>query len=228
MEFIDKFNTRTDSFTDKIKNESKYIEGNKKTIINLGFKDICEIIIGENEIEYSTLEDSHKDNFTKKKKLEIASLVSKNDNYSRSFSVSTIQSGFQNPNNLSSILYLNEHYKINCIIYNSDVNKYYMTSFKDYPKLLCSHVNNKWIKEKNPLPEDIQYSDYKQLSNILNIDCDINIYKPYLGSISKYKMSDLEKMCKEMDVCMVKENGKKKLKKELYDNLNLKHLKLDI
>ena len=228
MELFDKFSSRNESYTEKIKKDSKYIEGNKKSIINFGFKDICEIIIGENEIEYSTLEKYHKDNFTKKKKLEIASLVCKNDNYSRSFNVATIQRGFQNPNNLSSVLFLNEHYKINCIIYNSDVDKYYSTSLKDYPKLVCSRVNNNWIKETNDLPEDVKYSDYKELSNILNIDCDINIYKPFLGSISKYKMSDLEKMCKEMDISITKENGKKKLKKELYDNLNLKHLNLDI
>ena len=71
------------------------------------------------------------------------------------------------------------------------------------------HVNNNWIKETNDLPEDVKYSDYKELSNILNIDCDINIYKPFLGSISKYKMSDLEKMCKEMDISITKENGKR-------------------
>ena len=79
------------------------------------------------------------------------------------------------------------------------------------------------------MPEDVNITDYKEYINILNIDCDINIYKPFLGSISKYKMSDLEKMCKEMDISMVqKKMEKKKLKKELYDNLNLKHLNLDI
>ena len=38
---------------------------NIKKVLNIGFKDICEIIIGENEIEYSTLEDNHKENYIK-------------------------------------------------------------------------------------------------------------------------------------------------------------------
>ena len=134
MDFIEKHNHKKNTFTFKINDsDSQYIEGNIKKVLNIGFKDICEIIIGENEIEYSTLEDNHKENYIKTKKLEIASSATKNDKYSRSFNVSTIQRGFQGDNNLSSILYLNEYYKVNCILYNRDVNKYYSTSFKDYP-----------------------------------------------------------------------------------------------
>ena len=69
----------------RLKKIPNILKETKRSIINFGFKDICEIIIGENEIEYSTLEQYHKDNFTKKKKLEIASLVCKNDNYSTIF-----------------------------------------------------------------------------------------------------------------------------------------------
>ena len=229
MEFIEKHSHKKNTFTFKINDgESQYIEGNTKKVLNIGFKDICEIIIGENEIEYNTLEDNHRENYIKTKKLEIASSAIKNDKYSRSFNVSTIQRGFQGDNNFSSILYLNEYYKINCILYNRDVNKYYSTSFKDYPTLVCSFTNNKWNKEVDELPENIEFSDYKELGNILTIDCDKIIYKPYLGSISKYKMIDLEKICNEMEISLMNDNGKKKLKKQLYDNVNLKHIKEDI
>ena len=229
MEFIEKYGHKTNNFTLKIMNNSPYIEGNTKKIVNIGFKDICEIIIGENEIEYNTLEDNHRENYIKTKKLEIASSAIKNDKYSRSFNISTIQGGLQGINNFSSILYLNEYYKINCILFNRDINKYYSTSFKDYPILICSFSNNKWMKETNDPPTDIEYSpDYKELSNIINIDCDKNIYKPHLGSISKYKLHDLENICNGLNIDLKKKNGKKKLKKELYHNINLKHLKEDI
>lgn len=228
MDFINEYNNRTNTYTSKINNKSSYIEGNKKTILNIGFDDICEIIIGENEIEYYTLEKNHKDNFIKTKKLEIASTVTKNDKYSKSFSPSIIQNGLQEKNVFSSILYLNEYYKINCIIYNSSINKYYSTSFKNYPRIICSFNNNKWIKETDNTIKNIEFSDYKELKNIITIDCDKNIYKPHLGSISKYKIGDLINICNEMDICITHTNGKKKIKKELYDNINLKHLNEDI
>lgn len=229
MNFIEKHRNKSNNYTDKIKDStSQFVEGNIKKVLSVGFKDICDIIIGENEIEYISLEENHKETFIKTKKLEIASDVIKNVKYSRSFNVSTIQRGFQGDNNFSSILYLNEYYKIECILYNRDTNTYYNTSFKDYPKLICSFSNNKWIKYDENIPKEIEFSDYKELSNIINIDCDKNIYKPYLGSISKYKMPDLEKMCNDLNISLTNKDGKKKLKKELYDNVNLKHLKEDI
>ena len=47
MEFIEKYGHKTNNFTLKIMNNSPYIEGNTKKIVNIGFKDICEIIIGD-------------------------------------------------------------------------------------------------------------------------------------------------------------------------------------
>ena len=41
-------------------------------------------------------------------------------------------------------------------------------------------------------------------------------------------MVDLEKICNEMEISLMNDNGKKKLKKQLYDNVNLKHIKEDI
>ena len=93
MEFIEKHRNKTNTYTSKIKDElSPYIEGNTKKILNVGYKDICEIIIGENEIEYNSLEENHKENFVKTKKLEIASEATKNNKYSRTFSVSSYTS----------------------------------------------------------------------------------------------------------------------------------------
>ena len=46
--------------------------------------------------------------------------------------------------------------------------------------------------------------------------------------ITKYKLSDLETIAKEEDISLVNPTGKKKLKKLLYDDINLKHYTQDI
>ena len=60
--------------------------------------DICEIIIGNNEIEYSSYGNLQKSSFILKKKLEIASNVISKENYSKQFTTPLIQAGFQNKN----------------------------------------------------------------------------------------------------------------------------------
>ena len=57
---------------------------------------------------------------------------------------------------------------------------------------------------------------------------DIYIYKPYLMPITKYKLKDLEEIAKEEDISLNGTTGKKKLKKQLYDDINLKHYTQDI
>ena len=147
----------------------------------------------------------------------------------KSFSPSLIQNGLQHPNHLSSILYFNELYKINCVIYNPSVNKYFKTSLKNYPKLICIYKNNRWFLSKDNV-EDSVISDFEEsgIENILTIDTDFLIFKPYLQNISKYKINDLAKICKNEGIDIVKGNGKKKLKKELYNEINLKHFQQDI
>lgn len=222
MEFIEKFNDQKFDYSKKIK-DSKFLEGNQKIILHPGVKDISEIIIGNNEIDFISIEDDHKKQYIINKKLQIASDVQKDNSFTKKFTVSLIQNGLQNMNYLSSILYLNHYYKIHCIIYNQDTNKYYQTTMKNYPKLICIYKDNKWKKLDKELPNDINYSDIQELNQILNIDTDWMIYKSYLQNISKYKLPDLEKIAQENDISLVNEKGKKKLKKELYNEINLKY-----
>ena len=229
MEFIEDFKGFNNTFTKKI-NESKYIEKIKNDIkVPEGFIDICQVIIQENDLEYSSQQESHKNIYTKNKKIQISETVEKNDTYVKSFSPSLIQNGLQHPNHLSSILYFNELYKINCVIYNPSVNKYFKTSLKNYPKLICIYKNNRWFLSKDNV-EDSVISDFEEsgIENILTIDTDFLIFKPYLQNISKYKINDLAKICKNEGIDIVKGNGKKKLKKELYNEINLKHFQQDI
>tara|TARA_Y100000389_G_C17448940_1_gene513402 strand:+ start:1439 stop:2110 length:672 start_codon:yes stop_codon:yes gene_type:complete len=222
MEFIEKFSEQTFDYSKKIK-DSKFLEGNQTVIVPQGVKDISEIIIGNNEIDFTSIENDIKKQYIINKKLQIASDVKKDSNFSKKFTLSLIQNGLQSMNNLSSVLYLNHYYKIHCVIYNQDTNKYYQTTMKNYPKLICVYKDNKWNKLDKEITNDINYSDIQELSQIINIDTDWMIYKSYLQNISKYKLPDLEKIAQENDISLINENGKKKLKKELYNEINLKH-----
>ena len=67
MEFIEDFKGFNNTFTKKI-NESKYIEKTQTDIkVPEGFIDICQVIIQENDLEYSSQQESHKNIYTKNK-----------------------------------------------------------------------------------------------------------------------------------------------------------------
>ena len=228
MEFIEIFENSTNQYSKKIK-DSKYTEG-RQEIQKKGVDDICEIIIGNNEIEYSSCENSQKSSLILKKKLEIASNIVPKENHTKKFSVSLIQNGFQSKNVFSSILYLNEYYKIHCIIYNEDTNQYYRTSLKNYDPLYCVYKNDSWFIMNEVTVDTKHFSnDVNGLDTILTMDMkDIYIYKPYLMPITKYKLKDLEEIAKGEDISLNGTTGKKKLKKQLYDDINLKHYTQDI
>ena len=225
MDFVEQFKNNTNNYTAKI-NDSKYVETTRKVVhkeTDKGVSDICELIIRENELEYLTQEGKHKEIFAKNKKITIAENVQKNENYARTFTPTIIQHGFQHPNHLSSVLYLNEYYKINCIIYNPSSNKYYRTSLKNYPKLVCIYKKDKWYLHKDSIDDSVVSNfDKEGIENVLTIDTSYIIYKPYLNALSNYKLPDLVKICSTMNISILKDTGKKKLKKELYDEINLK------
>ena len=232
MEFIESFETSTNQYSKKI-NQSKYVEG-RKDIEKKGVDDICEIIIGNNEIDYASCDNQQKPSFIIAKKLEIASqnslFNSKGDVYIKHFNSSLIQAGLQHKNYLSSILYLNEYYKINCIIYNQETNKYYQTTQKNYEPLYCIYKNNSWHVTNEVKVDPSKLSDcIDDLKTVLTLDLkDIYIYKPFLKPLSKYKVKELEVIANEYSISLTNENGKKKLKKQLYDDINLKHYTQDI
>lgn len=220
MELINQLKENNHTFTSKIR-DSPFIEGN----VTMGevvesYKDICECFIANSEIEYST--HSSKETFTKTKKLEIASDID-NSGFTKTFSKNMIQRGLQKENHYSSVLYLNHHYKVNCVIYNSVTNKYYKTGVKNAPIFMCVYGNNnQWSIMEGDIPQDIEYSTNDDLEHILTMDISTNmIYKTNLLAIGKYKVAELEEKAKSLDVPLIV-NGKKKNKKILYEDVNLK------
>ena len=228
MELIKEYKNVHNDYTKKIR-VTKYTEGENITREVEGVKDICEIIISQNDQEYDTVQKTQRKNYIIKKKLEIADVVEKNERFTKSFNPKLIQRGLQNNNHISSILYMNELYKLNTVIYNSITNKFYMTSFMDYPKLFCEYKNNSWhhLEDVN-VDENTKYHPANESAvnrpDILTLDTNIMIFKSNMESIAKYKIKDLEIMCGENGL-ETTINGKKKLKKELYDELSLHYIK---
>ena len=62
----------------------KYTEGENITIQKEGVKDICEIIISQNDHEYSTIPKQQRENYIINKKLEIADNVTKDEKFNKS------------------------------------------------------------------------------------------------------------------------------------------------
>ena len=77
------------------------------------------------------------------------------------------------------------------------------------------------LKKEENNEDKLPFNPISELSEILTIDSDIMIFKSKLESLSKYKVKDLEKMCSENGISILNKDGKKKLKKELYNELSM-------
>lgn len=220
MELIKEYKDVKNVYTKKIK-IIKYTEGENITVEKEGVKDICEIIISQNDNEYPTLQKQEREKYIVSKKLEIADNFKKNEKFSKSFTSKLVQSGLQSKNVLSSILYMNELYKVNTVIYNDNTKKFYITTYMKYPILICEYKNNSWhYIEKESLDENTTYGDIKELSSTIKQDTSLMIFKSDMLPLSKYKVKQLEDMCNENNIDIL-QDGKKKLKKQLYDELTI-------
>ena len=221
MEFVDKFKDKSDEYTKKI-NDSKYIENIINHKNEKGYDDICEIYLIKYDLNYQLMSDNEKMNYLIKKKMEIASDIN-NYNYNKKININLISNGLQKKNQYSSILYLNDYYKCNLIIYNSNLNKYYKSGLKDNEGIGCIYKNNQWFPYDD-IKDINEYGDHNELDHIITFDISTNcIYNYYLKNISKYKVDDLILICEGLNINIMKDN-KKKLKKELYDEINLKKM----
>lgn len=218
------------SYSKKI-NDSKYtqnINTKQQTCIEQSkqFNSIYECILSIKDVSYQILNNSEKSDYIKHHLLELCNIVdSEYDKYNLNKKVLSKQKlcrNLQGNNNiLSSILFYNEYFKLNLIIFNQSTNKFYKTGLKNYEKLYLSCSDKKWtIHDSIEDPEE--YSDISDLNAVIDIDLKDNfIYNTYLKAISNYKADDLITIANELNIGLTKEGGKKKTKKELYDEINL-------
>ena len=188
------------------------------------FKSIYELILSIKDHEYQILENSEKDKYVSDKKIVLCSNVDdeyNNYNFNKKIlSKSLICSNLQKykDNLLSLILFYNDYFKINLIICHD--NKYYKSGLKNFENIYIKYIKNNWIiQEINS--ENIKYENILDLKYCIELDIKTNfIYKLHLKAISNYKVDELINIANELNIDLNK-NGKKKIKKELYDEINL-------
>ena len=212
-------NKYTQDISKKINIEpKKYDEKNN-------FKNIYELILSFKDNQYQILENSEKDKYTSDKKILLCSKVDDEyDSYNfnkRVLSKSLICANLQKhkDNLLSLILFYNDYFKINLILCHDD--KYYKSGIKNFDNIYIEYTKNGWIIKDINFSYDIKHLNILELKYGIELDLKTNfIYNSYLKAISNYKSEELINIAKELNIDLMK-NGKKKVKKELYDEINL-------
>ena len=231
MEIFKDLKTNNNNLSEKI-TKNKYtqniveklcIEENKYTETT-NFKSIYELILSIKDNEYQILEMKEKDKYVSDEKILLCSEA--DDKYNtynfnkKILSKSLICSNLQKykDNLLSLILFYNDYFKINLIICHD--NKYYKSGLKNFENIYIKYIKNGWIiQEMNS--ENIKYENILDLKYCIELDIKTNfIYNLYLKAISNYKVDELISIANELNIDLNK-NGKKKIKKELYDEINL-------
>ena len=240
MEHFLSYSDSNDRYADKI-TTNKYTQGENETKVNtniLKSKNILEIILSQKDYNYQILENSEKTSYVTKKSLDLSTFLDLNyDNYNYSkkkFSKSMVCNSLQGMNNLTSILFYNDYYNVNIVICNK-ANKFYKTGIKEYPEYLFIQYDNNQFTHMEQDNFDKNFDDILEVSgdvkdpkytlkDVINIDIkDTMIYNLFLKPISNYKLDDIVTIAKENNIDLMN-NGKKKNKKTLYDEINFMKL----
>ena len=235
MDIFNELKTKNNNYSDKITTNKytqtfsllKDVETKSHEITKNIFNSIFELVLSIKDVNYCILENKEKNKYVSDKKLELCSKIDVDYdilNFNKKvLSKTTICSNLQKKSDmLSLILFYNEFYKINLIIYNKSSNKFYRSGLKNYDNIYITYDNKKWIINDNINNDGNNYSDINELSTILDIDMKTNfVYNSYLKTISNYKLDDLVIIANECNICLTNEKGKKKTKKELYEEINL-------
>jgi len=249
MELLSKFSSQDRHYTESIKTSS-YLQSCTTTSANTSantsntdsntnsnttkkkyksYRTICELFIDIFDPTCSILEEKEKKVYTDQLLIEIATQIDEDKkdkydkfNYSKIMKPQYIQQGLQSKNNVSSLLYLSDYYKVSSVIYLGSSKLTITTSDKDRNQLHILYTNGTFIVVDD-IP-DYTAGVFKDLGEGFVMDIETkDIYNKYLDPISKYKATDLVDLAKEVGISL-ESNGKKKVKKVLYDEINLYHL----
>tara|TARA_Y100000389_G_scaffold203402_2_gene251716 strand:- start:6343 stop:7050 length:708 start_codon:yes stop_codon:yes gene_type:complete len=225
-------NTNTKTYCKSINNSTYIQKSNNKS--RSFFPNIIELLFTNYDHLYSVIEPKDKNLYVNQRIVEICSLMEEDSvkyydrfNYNKKMDRTTIQYGLQKMNHVSTLLYLADLYNISVIVYLDKTHKKIITSDKDRTLVHVVYTcGGKWyIKDKI----DSEHSDYKDdefnnLSECLVTDISTkHIYNKYLGSIGNYKYGELVDIAKDRNIELNKD-GKKKVKKILYDEINIYEL----
>ena len=133
-----------------------------------------------------------------------------------------IQNGLQTPNTLSSVIYLGDFYKVTPVIYIDYIQTKVVISQKTRNNIHILYKDGTFTELDEPL--EFKEGSYDNLNEcfVLNVK-KLDIYQLDLEPIGKYKVSELVELANKVNL-PIEENGKKKVKKQLYDELYLYYL----
>ena len=214
----------TYSYLQDIQNSTKKSEPVYSTIVDLFFSCF--------DPQYSLIENKDKQLYVKQLLVSIATEIDEdksnkydNFNYLKCMNSTLIQQGLQAMNTVSCLLYLSDYYGVTTHVYVESLKSLIVTSDKVRKIFYIHFKDNKWSELTGELP-DYKQGEFKDLGEAFVLDVKTkDIYKKYLNPISKYKSPELIQIAKAMGLPLVKD-GKKKVKKELYDDINLYQLNL--
>ena len=196
-----------------------------KQVMIKKYKTLYELILSIKDHNYTILEENEKDKYVSEQKILLCSKV--DDEYEtynfnkRILSKSLICSNLQKnkDNLLSSILFYNDYFNINLIICHD--NKFYKTGLKNYDNIYIKYTKYGWVII-NINVDNIEYENILDFKYGIELDLKTNfIYNQYLKAISNYKSDELINISKELNIDLLKVDGKKKIKKDLYEEINI-------
>ena len=224
-------NNQDCSFIENIK-LSSYIEKIKEKLVN-PYNNLVFCILDNNDMILSNTNKKDKNYILNQRVIEILTLIEDKDKFNsfnydmKLFNVNKIQASIQdslkNKNNLSTILFFNFYYNIHFVIVDYRNKEYFEKNSKKYDKNYLIFSKNKIYLYNDYDLTDHKIKNIKEL-NLINKDI-INIYKNYLGPISKYKINDLKEIANKNNIPLFL-NGKSKIKKVLYEEINNYYLNL--
>jgi hypothetical protein len=226
MDLLSKFPS-SKIYCDRINNSSYEQSIN----INKVYPSIIDLFFYNFDHHYSLIENKDKKMYVKQLLVNIATQIDEDKvnkydkfNYLKCMNPTLIQQGLQKSKTVSCLLYLSDYYNVTTNVYFDESKSYVVTSDKDRKKFNILFKDNKWSELTN-LP-DYKLSDFNILSEGLILDVKSkDIYKKYLNPIGKYKAQELIDIAKEMGIPL-ENNGKKKVKKDLYNDINIYQLNL--
>ena len=228
MELLSKLSS-TKTYCENIK-ESSYVQRVNDVVKSKVYQDINNLFVDKFDPTCNILDEKDKDVYYIQRLLEIATDVDeKNDtNYlkykysSKVFKTSLIQSGLQTPNTLSSVIYLGDFYKVTPVIYIDSIKSKIVISQKTRNNIHILYKDGTFTELDEPLDYKLGIYDDLKHALVLNVK-KLDIYELDLQPIGKYKVTELVELANKINL-PIEENGKKKVKKQLYDELYLYYL----
>lgn len=209
-------------------NESKYTQSIQKVVNKVydktnSYKTLEEVIIYS--YDHNSLLNDNTNLYIDQYKLKIASNIDENsknfyDNYkySKKMKKNLIQTGLQSKDNISSIIYLGDLFKIDIVVKVND----------NYYKIVDRNREDYFVEYKDGLWRNIKVENYvsektlDDLESILKFNINVNdVYIKYLKAIGNYKIQELIDIAQSKNID-IKINGKKRTKLDLYNEINIK------